>query len=435
MRERQMMLLVAKQFKKDSDIGRLTKVLETLPDDQLIKAIEKTTLVGRPLKHPVRVLWHIFIAGIVYRHHYLSKVLDEMKRNSDLREACGILRAQEVPKPYEMSRFVAKLVLHCKEVEDIFKDLVHRVKGELPDFGESLACDGKHVHTNARGKKDDPSSDKEASWGVKTKNVTASDGKTHESVFKWFGYKLHLLVDTAYELPIAFTVTSASESEKAQMMPLIKQGAQNLSGKGVEVPKDIFEDVICCADKGYDAGELYKEAHEKYKIKPLIALVEHRDPKTHEIVYERDRLTRIKNHVTGEWHDLKFLGYEKSRNALKYGCPCDGKGPCPFYGAGCNKATGGPGALFRIKLSDNYRYYTAIPRESKKWKREYKRRTAVERVNSRLAQVLEIDHSGFRGRAKVGLRCMGGLIVMLAHALHCLKSGRIDAIRSLTKSA
>ena len=39
---------------------------------------------------------------------------------------------------------------------------------------------------------------------------TREDGTRWEKIVKWFGYKLHLIVDASYELPIMFSVTKAS---------------------------------------------------------------------------------------------------------------------------------------------------------------------------------------------------------------------------------
>ena len=39
---------------------------------------------------------------------------------------------------------------------------------------------------------------------------------------KWFGYKLHLLVDSVHELPLAFIVTKASEDDTTNLAPLVK---------------------------------------------------------------------------------------------------------------------------------------------------------------------------------------------------------------------
>ena len=64
-------------------------------------------------------------------------------------------------------------------------------------------------------RKSDPaeSADPEAGWGVKTSAGKRADGSTYESVSKWFGYKLHLLIDTVHELPLAYSVTPANVSD------------------------------------------------------------------------------------------------------------------------------------------------------------------------------------------------------------------------------
>ena len=77
----------------------------------------------------------------------------------------------------------------------------------LPDFGKRLAFDGKAIesHANPRKKGDaaspDGRRDLDADVGVKKYQGQRADGTTWEKVAAWFGYKLHLLVDAAYELP------------------------------------------------------------------------------------------------------------------------------------------------------------------------------------------------------------------------------------------
>ena len=39
------------------------------------------------------------------------------------------------------------------------------------------------------------------------------DGTAWEKIIKCFGYKLHLIVDSDYELPVAYEVTTASKSD------------------------------------------------------------------------------------------------------------------------------------------------------------------------------------------------------------------------------
>ncbi len=51
----------------------------------------------------------------------------------------------------------------------------------------------------------------------------------------WFGYKIHLLVDTNYEMPISYQVTKASASDTKHLLPLVEE----VKKKHVEIYRDI----------------------------------------------------------------------------------------------------------------------------------------------------------------------------------------------------
>ncbi|MBI5501943.1 MAG: transposase, partial [Deltaproteobacteria bacterium] len=76
--------------------------------------------------------------------------------------------------------------------------------------------------------------------------------------------------------------------------------------------------------------------------------------------------------------------------------------------------------------------FTPIARPTSKWKKAYKRRTAIERVNSRIDQVLHFEHHTIRGQAKMETRVTLALIVMLAMALGRIRANQADLMRSLT---
>jgi len=55
----------------------------------------------------------------------------------------------------------------------------------------------------------------------------------------------------------------------------------------------------------------------------------------------------------------------------------------------------------RIKLEDDRRVFTPLARSSYAWKRAYKKRTSVERVNSRLDVFFNFENHTVRGLAKM----------------------------------
>ncbi|MGH9341253.1 MAG: transposase [Acidobacteriota bacterium] len=122
----------------------------------------------------------------------------------------------------------------------------------------------KALETHARGRKDPKeSSDREADWGRKKKQGKRSDGSLWEKISTWFGYKLHLVVDSHYELPVGFQLTRASVSDSPQLLPLV-QGLKKRHPQIVERTEQLS------ADRGYDSGKNNQKLWKDYGIKPVI---------------------------------------------------------------------------------------------------------------------------------------------------------------------
>ncbi len=79
----------------------------------------------------------------------------------------------------------------------------------------------------------------------------------------WFGFKIHLLADTDYELPVAYSVTQASLAElpEAQrILPRVKRTH----------PAILQRCEVLTADRGYDGKEFIEELWADYGIKAVI---------------------------------------------------------------------------------------------------------------------------------------------------------------------
>jgi hypothetical protein len=91
----------------------------------------------------------------------------------------------------------------------MFDTMVERVTQLLPDYGVSLALDGKALPSYARGKSEQSADEKhpdrrrdtDGEWGVHEYSGTHEDGTKWQTVKKWFGYAIHLLVDSRYVAP------------------------------------------------------------------------------------------------------------------------------------------------------------------------------------------------------------------------------------------
>jgi hypothetical protein len=274
-----------------------------------------------------------------------------------------------------------------------------------------------------------------AGKGVKTYRGTREDGTTWEKVKTWFGYKLHLLVDSVFELPLSFKVTEASAGDSPELMPLVETLETNHPGLSKRAKE-------LSADRAYDSRENKKRLFDEYGIKPLIDIRTcWKNPgetrplvpdRADFFVYdERGNLGCICP-VTGKKRPLVFHGFERDRNALKYRCPAAARGFACRGRTRCeSRANVGPfGRTLRVPLDLDRRIFMPIPRPSPRWEKAYARRTAVERVNGRLDTVLGFEKHTLRGKRKMETRLTLALVLMLAMALGRIREQPQDRLRS-----
>ena len=416
------------------DLERLELVLKYMPDERLMRELEEERGNGRN-DYPVRAMWNAVLAGVVYQHLSVESLLRELRRNGQLRQICGI-NPNQVPTSWAFSRFLAKLMERNEEIEEIFNELVRQLTELLDDFGETLAFDGKAIETHARPHKKRPTTqdgrrDNDADFGKKVYRGENQDGTLWEKIKSWFGYKLHLVVDANYELPVAFKITKASGAEEPQAHGL-------LSELEAEHPEILKRSRYFTADKGLDDGKLIRRLWDDYRIKPVIDIRNSwRDQDATRLLNGQENLVydyqgRVYCYCprTLKKRQMPNGGFEADRGCLKKRCPaehfgidCGGKEECPV-----SKAV-------RVPLKEDRRIFTPLPRDSYKWGDVYKKRTSVERVNGRLDVSFGFENHFIRGQKKMRMRMGLALCVMLAMAVGRIKEKQRHKMRSLVQCA
>ena len=416
------------------DLERLQLVLENLPDEGLVRLLEKERGQGRN-DYPVRAMWNSLLAGLVYQHPGTASLIRELQRNVQLRYLCGFDSLEKVPNAHNYSRFLALLLKHQKEMDEIFQTLVQEVAAVLPGFGTRLAMDSKYVSSLAKRrsqrKKVDGRGEQDADLGMKSYHGVHKDGTPWEKVVKCFGFKLHLVVDAQYDLPVAFQVTKASASDVVE--------GHKLLDKLLTEQKEIVETCqYLSADKGYDHSKLIaKLRNEPFGIKPVIDMrrmwkeeKERAVPGYSDVYYNEQGEVYCHDPKLGTRHLMSCDGYEENRDCLRRKCPVKAYGiRCPGYGHCANQ--GG----VRIPLATDRRIFNAVDRSSYKFRREYRRRTAVERVNSRVDNSLGFEQHTIRGMTKMTFSLSLALILMLTMALGRIRQKRPQLMRSLVRTA
>jgi transposase, IS5 family len=249
------------------------------------------------------------------------------------------------PSEWACYRFAAKLREHKHLLDACIAAVVEHVKEEIPDTGKDVAIDASDMPAYANGQRfvskagrersDDEFSDPDASWGHRSAVSTRKGGG-------FYGYRLHMAVDTATDLPLAWRVETARDHETLSVAPLLDE----LHTLGID-PE------TCALDKGYDNNRVYNACTER-GIVPVIPLRQ-----TPDVKRGADKPPTCEH---GEW---RFAGADRKRNACKWRCPT---GECQ------------PASVW-VKAD---RLHPLIPRETLRWKGLYRGRASVEREFGRL---------------------------------------------------
>jgi len=414
-----------KEIEDLGDLERLQLIIKYFPDEKLMQKLEKERKNRRD-DYPIRAIWNSILAGVVYQHESIESLRRELLRNGQLRDLCGfnpLWGVRAVPSKWAYSRFLRSLYRYPKEIENMFHELVQHLQKELPDFGTILVGDGKAISSHRK-------KDKTADFCVKKYKGINSDGTMWSKTKSWFGFRLHLIADANYELPIAYEVTRASKNEGKVMKGMVDKLAKKHKALMEKCNYALF-------DRGYDDEKLIKKLWDDYGIKPIIDIRNtwkdkddtRQFPRTKNILYNYRGDVFCFCGQSGEIRSMAYGGFEKERKTLKYRCPAE------HYGINCLNKNCLHRKALRVSIDMQRRLFTPLPRSTYKWKDLYKKRTSIERVNSRLDVSFGFEKHYISGLKKMHLRCGIALSVMLTIALGRIRGKRKDLMRSLISAA
>ncbi|MFR9710530.1 transposase [Paenibacillus sp. MB22_1] len=314
----------------------------------------------------------------------LHKRLDTDLR---FRYQCGLRLDREAPSISTLSRVFSELT-RKDLAKRLFEDLVTRCQQEGIIEGSNVAIDSAALRAY---EKKQPKRKSEqtgnANWGAK---IDSFGNK-----ITWFGYKIHLAVDTKSELPIALEVTPAHVNDGEMAPGLIEKTASRTSTR------------FFILDAGYDQMKVY-EAARNVKAQAIIPL---------NLRGEKEPPAGMTSNGTpccSMGYAMTYWGVDGDMH--KFRCPhATGKVDCPLGMAACSSSN--YGMVVKVNAKDDLRRYSIPHRDTKRWKELYNERTSVERCNSRLKTYLTADAAHVRGIQKVTTHQYLNAIVLLASAL------------------
>lgn len=209
-----------------------------------------------------------------------------------------------------------------------------------------------------------PYGDQDARWG----NPTDPDARDGKGMF--YGYKLHLICDSNYGVPLAHEVLPTNRNDPPTLPCLMDQ---------VEAKHPCLKMRYPTADKGYDALSNYRHL-DRRGIVPVIPL---RNTDKEGLYDQKGRPLCFGN------KPMEYVGTDPDKGHLfrcrQQGCHLKNRvGMTRYCDIECYETLKGD-ALLKVGQ---------LPRTTRRWKRLYKRRTSVERAfRSLIAQPAPVSGS------------------------------------------
>lgn len=423
----QMKLFEESEFENLGDLERLQMVLASLKDAKLIRKLYRIRGKGRN-DWPCEAMWNSFIASFLFEHETIGSLLRELRRNKQLRQLCGFepksvkqkdgsIKIYVAPSASSYSNFLKNLMGCQNELDEMFTEMVEFMYENLEHFGEILMADGKAIQSFASkasaNAKSGRRGERDADWCKKQYTCSGANGETVTKTKKWFGFRLHLIADAAYEIPVAYSVTKASNSEKTE--------TRGLLDKLEESHEEWLEKCnYFLGDKGYDSSKIIKQLEGK----GIIPIIDIRNCwKDGEETHQYRNTDLVYNYKGDVWYveddgsktELRYKGYDKSTDSLRYG----------FRPQKHDKR------IFRIKCEEDRRIFTPVARNSHKWKRLYKKRTGIERINGRIDRDYKFEKHTIRGLKKMTMFLTVTFLVYMGMAKGKVLAGKTEHLCKL----
>jgi hypothetical protein len=233
-------------------VRQLKAVFKVIPDGELLYNLKEYYAGRKGYTH--KVLWLTYVAMVILNLPSFAALIRALQNNPYVAEACGISNPEGIPSKFAYSRFMHKLQRKHNEVlvKGIMRNLTRQCYKTIPDFGKSVAIDSTDMKAWSNGTKE-RKTDPDAGWVIKL----PTSGKAK---FVW-GYKLHLMVDAAHEIPIAANITKGSLHDIRQATALLHQ-ARETYGK--------FHPEYVLCDAGYNSESLRKKIKKQFRSRAII---------------------------------------------------------------------------------------------------------------------------------------------------------------------
>ncbi len=388
-----------------SGYGFLRTVLDEIegtPEAQaFLKEILDLRRNTRP-GYPPRAMFRAFCLKYLLGEEFNVGLIQRLRDSAKLRQLCGF--KSEVPSESALSRFFTKLANRADLIEQSISSIVDHLRTHLPDMGDAVAIDSTDVSAYANPKRN-PVIDSFAAWGPRTMKTRMKTPRGKQEPY--FGYKVHMLSDVNYGVPITYRLQPANINDTKELQPVYDKA----SARHTWLQPEYF-----VADRGYDAM-----THHKYLVAKDIKPIIHIRRATGTKPGKYDHLHGGIYNTIGQptcmgGRAMDYVQTDPNTGHHLYRCP-----PAGCARLNQNMILQQCQDAHWENPDDDLRVIGKVARASLEWEQMYDKRTVIERGFSSMKRSRLLDNSLYleeqKVRAHVALSVLTYAATMLGHVL------------------
>lgn len=400
---RQQSLITLDQFYEWKSLSKLEAVLSFIDYSLFDEFFQYDSNKRGPKGYSKKQLFTTLIAMPIEQLSDIKALVNRLKSDPVLRRSLGYDYFGNTPSEATLNRFIT-LLSDTDILEKTYRRMVCKARKLGLIDGTNVAIDAskltayEHAVPKSKIPSDDPNF---PNWGGKL--------DTNGNFIKWFGWKMHALVDTYSGLPISYIITPANIADMDAAEPLIQ--------KMMDDYENGFEPKYYMMDAGYDKPELYANIYQKFQGQAIVPINWRNTKIPPEGINMKGQLVCPMNYA--------YVYGGNDHGTIKLLCPhACGKCDCPMGSSWCTSAPSG--YVGKVKIKNNPRFITAPFRETKAFEKLYNQRTSVERTFGDLKENYNLNNIRVAkmARAKVfmDLSCIALIASRLSDAANKEKS-------------
>ena len=338
---RRQSLITLDQFYEWKPLSKLEALLSFIDYTLLDEYFKPDSHRCGPKGYSKKQLFNTLISMQIEQFSDIKSLVTRLKSDPVFRRSLGYDYFENTPSEATLNRFI-KTLAESDILEKTFRRMVSKARQLGLIDGTNVAIDASKLtaYEHAVPKSKIPSDDSRfPNWGGKL--------DTNGNFIKWFGWKMHALVDTYSGLPISYIITPANIADMDVAEALIQKMMDDYEN-GL-TPKCYM------MDAGYDKPDLYSGIYHKFHGQAIIPLNWRNTKIPPEGINMKGQFVCPMNYA--------YVYDGNDNGTIRLLCPhACGKCDCPMGSAWCTSVQSG--YVGKVKIKDDPRFITAPFRET-----------------------------------------------------------------------